>query len=57
MFKAFNSLRDDKNLKKLLGAVLKVGNCLNAGNKNRGQADGFYLDCLSKPMNIRDDTG
>lgn len=57
LFKAFNSLRDNENLKKLLGAVLKVGNCLNAGNKNRGQADGFYLDCLSKPMNIKDEMG
>ena len=25
----------------ILGAILKVGNCMNAGNKNRGQADGY----------------
>ena len=29
-------LEESKNLKKLLGAVLAFGNCLNAGNKNRG---------------------
>ena len=32
----FKEIRDNRNIKRLLGAVLKVGNCLNAGNKNRG---------------------
>ena len=44
-------------MKKVLGAVLKVGNCLNAGNKTRGQADGFQIEAISKAMNIKDKTG
>jgi len=34
--KAFKEVRSNEMIKQLLGAVLKVGNCLNAGNKNRG---------------------
>ena len=54
---AFDEVKKNKQLKRVFGAVLKIGNCLNAGNKNRGQADGFYIDCLSKPMNIKADDG
>ena len=36
----------NENLRKVLGAVLRFGNCLNAGNKSRGQADGFDLKDL-----------
>ena len=41
---AFKSLMQDKDLKKILGSILKVGNCLNAGNLQRGQADGFDIE-------------
>jgi hypothetical protein len=33
---AFNIIRKDDLFLKILGAILKVGNCLNAGNKQRG---------------------
>lgn len=33
---------------------MKIGNCLNAGSKKNGQADGFHLDALSKTINILD---
>lgn len=42
---------------KILGSILKVGNCLNAGNKTRGQADGYELDALSKTFSIKDADG
>lgn len=42
---------------KILGAILKVGNCLNAGNKQRGQADGFLIDALSKTTTLKDING
>lgn len=42
---------------KILGAILKVGNCMNAGNKSRGQADGYQLDALSKTLSIKDSEG
>jgi len=41
----------------ILGSVLKIGNCLNAGNKQRGQADGFELDALAKTFSIKDSEG
>ena len=48
LLKAFKLLRTDPDFSNLLGAVLSVGNYLNAGNKKLGQADGFLLDGLSK---------
>lgn len=42
---------------RVLGAILKVGNCMNAGNKTRGQADGYLLDALSKTLSIKDPNG
>lgn len=43
---ALKKITGSQNLRKLLGAVLRFGNCLNAGNKQRGQADGFDLKDL-----------
>ena len=48
LLKAFDLLKTDPDFSSLLGAVLSVGNYLNAGNKKLGQADGFLLDGLSK---------
>ena len=48
---------NDKFLHEILGKVLKVGNCLNAGNKMRGQSDGFEVDDLGKAFNIKSKEG
>lgn len=57
VFKAFEQLRNNEYLLKIFGSILKVGNCMNAGNKNRGQADGYELDALSKTFSIKDING
>lgn len=57
MKEAFNIIRQDELFLKILGAILKVGNCLNAGNKQRGQADGFLIDALSKTTTLKDING
>lgn len=54
---ALQKIKENKNLLKLLGAILKFGNCLNAGNKNKGQADGFALSNLGSTETIRDAEG
>lgn len=38
---------------KVLGMILSIGNILNGGT-TKGQADGFYLDALSKTTTLRD---
>ena len=55
--KAFEQLRTNEYLLKIFGSILKIGNCMNAGNKNRGQADGYELDALSKTFSIKDING
>lgn len=57
MANAFKALSEDPNLKKVLGGILRVGNCLNAGVKNKERADGFYLDALAKASNIKGSDG
>jgi hypothetical protein len=52
---AFQSLRGNAQLKTLLGAILKFGNCMNAKNDIRGQADGFMLDALPKTQTFKDE--
>ena len=37
----FKEIRTEEKFIRILGAILKVGNCMNAGNKSRGQADGY----------------
>lgn len=32
----FKEIRSEEKFMRILGAILKVGNCMNAGNKNRG---------------------
>ncbi len=51
--KAFDELKDSKYFKKMLGFILSIGNILNGGT-NKGQADGFYLEALSKTTTLRD---
>lgn len=40
-----------------MGGVLRIGNVMNAGNKNRGQADGFLMDSFSRTFSVRDIDG
>ena len=37
----FEEIKTKQKFMMILGAILKVGNCMNAGNKSRGQADGY----------------
>ena len=36
---------------------MKVGNCMNAGNKSRGRADGFLMDSFSRSFSVKDANG
>lgn len=53
----FDKLLTNCKLRKLLGAVLQIGNCLNAGNAKKGQADGFKIKDLQLTTSIKDDKG
>ena len=53
----FKQIKNNERFMKILGSILKVGNCMNAGNKTRGQADGYQLDALSKTLSIKDING
>lgn len=48
---------ENEKLRKLLGAILRFGNCLNGGNKSRGQADGFDLNDLKSTTTLKDPNG
>ncbi|XP_067939583.1 uncharacterized protein [Watersipora subatra] len=48
-----NHLTTSENIGKLLSHVLAVGNYLNGGNEQRGQADGYALDVLPKLKHVR----
>ena len=37
--------------------ILKIGNCMNAGNKLKGQADGFEISAIEKTLAIKDANG
>ncbi len=50
---AFDELTNSKHFKKILGFILALGNILNGGTA-KGQADGFYLEALSKTTTMRD---
>ena len=52
--KACNEIRSSPSLKKFLGVVLSIGNYLNAGNTNRGQADGFNLETINSISDFKD---
>ena len=57
VLQAFEALKTNKYLLEIFGSILKVGNCLNAGNKTRGQADGFEIEAISKTFSIKDTNG
>jgi len=49
---------EDEELKKIFGSLLKVGNCLSAGDKQTGSADGFFIEeDLGKISNVKDRDG
>ena len=48
------SLKTNEKLKTILSSILTIGNILNAGKKDKGQADGFRIDALSKAFSIQD---
>lgn len=50
---AFQELRSNSWLKKIFGYILAFGNIMNGGTA-RGQADGFYLEALSKVTTTKD---
>mmetsp|Transcript_22658 Transcript_22658/g.21827 ORF Transcript_22658/g.21827 Transcript_22658/m.21827 type:complete len:183 (+) Transcript_22658:1774-2322(+) len=49
----FEELKNSQYFNKILGYILSIGNILNGGT-NKGQADGFYLEALSKASTMRD---
>ena len=50
---AFEEIRTSTYFKKILGFILGLGNILNGGTQ-KGQADGFYLEALSKATTMKD---
>lgn len=42
-----------ESLKKLFAIILTLGNYMNGGNGQRGQADGFGLEILSKLKDVK----
>ncbi|XP_053612698.1 protein cappuccino isoform X2 [Plodia interpunctella] len=46
-------LMNNESLKKLFAIILTLGNYMNGGNGQRGQADGFGLEILSKLKDVK----
>lgn len=46
-------LMENENLKIVFSIILTLGNYMNAGNRTRGQADGFGLEILSKLKDVK----
>lgn len=42
-----------ESLKKVLAVILTLGNYMNGGNMQRGQADGFGLEILAKLKDVK----
>mmetsp|Transcript_34014 Transcript_34014/g.45810 ORF Transcript_34014/g.45810 Transcript_34014/m.45810 type:complete len:220 (-) Transcript_34014:375-1034(-) len=57
MKKAFNEIMHNKIFLDILGMALTIGNVLNGGNAQRGQADGFDLPTLGKFSQFKDVNG
>lgn len=53
---ACEELKNNKHFNLFLSGILSVGNILNGGS-NKGQADGFNMDLLSKISGIKDNRG
>ena len=46
-------LLENENLKQLFSIILTLGNFMNGGNRQRGQADGFGLEILGKLKDVK----
>ncbi|XP_039284792.1 formin-2 isoform X2 [Nilaparvata lugens] len=46
-------LMSSESLKKVLAIILALGNFMNGGNRQRGQADGFGLEILGKLKDVK----
>lgn len=46
-------LMTSEGLKKVLAIILALGNYMNGGNRQRGQADGFGLEILPKLRDVK----
>lgn len=46
-------LLDNEDLKQLFSIILTLGNFMNGGNRQRGQADGFGLEILGKLKDVK----
>ena len=51
------SLWGSTSVCKVLGLILALGNIMNAGNRTRGQADGFDIEVLGKLTDVRTSDG
>lgn len=51
--RALQKLMSSKELKKVIAIILALGNFMNGGNLQRGQADGFGLDILPKLKDVK----
>lgn len=49
----FQKLMNSEELKKVMAIILALGNYMNGGNLQRGQADGFGLDILPKLKDVK----
>lgn len=49
----FQFLMTSESLKKLFAIILTLGNYMNGGNGQRGQADGFGLEILAKLKDVK----
>lgn len=49
----FQFLMTSESLKKVLAIILALGNYMNGGNRQRGQADGFGLEILPKLRDVK----
>ena len=41
------------SIKRIFGLILALGNYMNGGNRQRGQADGFGLEILPKLKDVK----
>lgn len=53
LFKKFQFLVNNSELKEVLAIILTLGNYMNGGNMARGQADGFGLEILPKLKDVK----
>lgn len=51
--RVLQKLTSSKELKKVIAIILALGNFMNGGNLQRGQADGFGLDILPKLKDVK----